>query len=137
MRHHRLSKNAGRHSDPAIILLAVKWRSARTYGGLWEARRASITEKCGGSGPGFSQQPRRQTFGVTCMQWALKTTPTGIVTAIIATTPVLLLAMTRSSTAKKSHPVINGSLIAVSGVIGLIALRHETSILGRTTDFFR
>ncbi len=28
-----------------------------------------------------------QTLGVTCMQWALKTTQAGIVTAIIATTP--------------------------------------------------
>ncbi len=36
-----------------------------------------------------------QTFGVTCMQWALKTTQAGIVTAIIATTPLVLLPLTR------------------------------------------
>ncbi len=32
-----------------------------------------------------------QTLGVSCMQWALETTPTGIVLAIIATTPVVVI----------------------------------------------
>jgi drug/metabolite transporter (DMT)-like permease len=36
-----------------------------------------------------------QTLGVTCVQWALEKTPAGIVTAIIAMTPILLLPMTR------------------------------------------
>jgi drug/metabolite transporter (DMT)-like permease len=112
---------------PAIILLAVKWRSARSYGGLWEAKtRTASLEKWRRIWPWvLANSLAGQTFGVTCMQWALKTTPTGIVTAIIATTPVLLLPMTRIVDGEKiGIRSLIGSLIAVSGVIGLIALRH-------------
>jgi drug/metabolite transporter (DMT)-like permease len=65
-----------------------------------------------------------QTLGVTCMQWALKTTQAGIVTAIIATTPLVLLPMTRIVEGEKIglRPLI-GAVIAVSGVIGLTFLR--------------
>jgi len=112
---------------PAIILLAVKARSARSYGGLWEAKtRAASLEKWRRIWPWvLANSLAGQTFGVTCMQWALRTTPTGIVTAIIATTPVLLLPMTRIVDGEKiGIRSLIGSLIAVSGVIGLIALRH-------------
>ena len=36
-----------------------------------------------------------QTVGVSCMQWALENTPTGIVTAIIAMTPIVMLPLAR------------------------------------------
>ena len=58
------------------------------------------------------------------MQWALKTTQAGIVTAIIATTPLVLLPMTRivegESIGVRS---LAGALIAVGGVIGLTFFR--------------
>jgi drug/metabolite transporter (DMT)-like permease len=112
---------------PTFMLLALKWRSAHIHGGLWEekTRRVSL-EKWRRIWPWvLANSLAGQTFGVTCMQWALKTTPTGIVTAIIATTPVLLLPMTRIIDREKvGIRSIIGSLTAVSGVIGLITLRH-------------
>jgi drug/metabolite transporter (DMT)-like permease len=61
-----------------------------------------------------------QTLGVTCMQWALETTPTGIVTAVIAITPIILLPMTRIVEGEKiGIRSLIGALIAVAGVIGL------------------
>jgi len=58
------------------------------------------------------------------MQWALKTTQAGIVTAIIALTPIFLLPMTRIIEKEKiyAHSII-GAVIAVLGVIGLTFLR--------------
>ena len=61
-----------------------------------------------------------QTLGVTCMQWALHTTQAGIVTAIIATTPIVLLPMTRIVEGEKiGFRALIGALIAVGGVLGL------------------
>ena len=58
------------------------------------------------------------------MQWALEHTPTGIVTAIIATTPVVLLPMTRLVDGEKiGRRPLMGALLAVSGVMGLTLLR--------------
>jgi drug/metabolite transporter (DMT)-like permease len=58
------------------------------------------------------------------MQWALKTTQAGIVAAIIATSPIVLLPMTRIVEGEKIglHSLI-GALIAVGGVIGLTLTR--------------
>jgi drug/metabolite transporter (DMT)-like permease len=58
------------------------------------------------------------------MQWALKTTPAGIVQAIIATSPIVLVPMTRIVDGEKIsvRPVL-GAMIAVGGVIGLTFLR--------------
>jgi drug/metabolite transporter (DMT)-like permease len=65
-----------------------------------------------------------QTLGVTCMQWALATTSAGIVTAIIATTPVVLLPMTRLVEGEKiGIRSLLGALVAVGGVIGLTLFR--------------
>jgi drug/metabolite transporter (DMT)-like permease len=65
-----------------------------------------------------------QTLGVSCMQRALETTPTGVVLAIIATTPIALIPLARIF----EHEIITlrsvvGALIAVSGVISLILSR--------------
>ena len=59
-------------------------------------------------------------LGVTAMQWALEKTPTGIVTAIIAMTPVVLLPMTRVVDGEKiGMRSLAGAFIGVAGVIGL------------------
>ena len=59
-------------------------------------------------------------LGCACNTGAQKTTQAGIVTAIIATTPLFLLPMTRLIEHEKIgvRPLI-GALIAVAGVIGL------------------
>jgi drug/metabolite transporter (DMT)-like permease len=65
-----------------------------------------------------------QTFGVSCMQWALETTPTGIVLAILATTPVVVLPF--SILFEGERPTFHslaGGAIAVAGVIALVLSR--------------
>jgi drug/metabolite transporter (DMT)-like permease len=58
------------------------------------------------------------------MQWALEATPTGIVTAIIAMTPIVLLPMTRFVDGERiGIRSLVGAMIAVTGVIGLTFLR--------------
>jgi len=67
-----------------------------------------------------------QTLGVSCMQRALETTPTGIVLAIIATTPVVVvpLAMVFEHERPTWHS-LTGGVIAVAGVVGLVLSRHH------------
>jgi drug/metabolite transporter (DMT)-like permease len=65
-----------------------------------------------------------QTLGVTCVQWALEKTPTGIVMTVTAMTPVLLLPMTRIVEKERiGIRALLGALIAVGGVIGLTLWR--------------
>jgi drug/metabolite transporter (DMT)-like permease len=61
-----------------------------------------------------------QTVGVSCMQSALENTPTGIVTAIIAMTPIVMLPLARIFEGERiSAREIIGGLIAIAGVVGL------------------
>jgi drug/metabolite transporter (DMT)-like permease len=65
-----------------------------------------------------------QTLGVSCMQWALETTPTGIVLAIIAITPVVVIPV--AYVIEKERPTLHsvvGGVIAVFGVIALTLWR--------------
>jgi drug/metabolite transporter (DMT)-like permease len=65
-----------------------------------------------------------QTLGVTCMQWALKSTRAGVVAAIIATAPLVLLPMTRLVEGEKiGARSLLGASVAVAGVIGLTCCR--------------
>jgi drug/metabolite transporter (DMT)-like permease len=57
---------------------------------------------------------------VTCVQWALEKIPTGIVMAVVATTPIVLLPMTRIVEKEKiGIRSLSGALVAVAGVISL------------------
>ena len=61
-----------------------------------------------------------QTLGVSAMQWALETTPTGIVLAIIALTPLVVIPFARVlENARITAQSLAGGAIAVAGVIGL------------------
>ena len=111
---------------PAIILLATKWRSAHAHGGVFESKTLNVSrEKWGRIWPWvLGNGLAGQTLGVTAMQWALEYTPTGIVTAIIAMTPVVLLPMTRVTDGEKiGIRSLIGALIGVGGVIGLALWR--------------
>jgi drug/metabolite transporter (DMT)-like permease len=61
-----------------------------------------------------------QTLGVSCMQWAFETTPTGIVLPIIATAPIVVIPLAYFFEGEKPtlHSLIGGG-IAVAGVIAL------------------
>ncbi len=111
---------------PTLMLLVFKWRSARAHGGILEEKTWAVScEKWRRIWPWvLANALAGQTLGVTCMQWALKTTPAGVVAAIIATTPIFLLPMTRYIEGEKiGVRSLLGALIAVSGVIGLTIFR--------------
>jgi drug/metabolite transporter (DMT)-like permease len=65
-----------------------------------------------------------QTLGVSCMQLALETTPTGVVLAIIAVTPIVVIPF--AFMVEGERPTLHslaGGAIAVAGVIGLTLSR--------------
>ncbi|HKW31074.1 MAG TPA: DMT family transporter, partial [Verrucomicrobiae bacterium] len=128
---------AGEHPDPGttgyqrviggaialgVVLLAVKWRGAPAHGGILEANSLRVSRnKWRRLWPWVvANSLAGQTVGVSCMQWALENTSAGVVTAVIATTPVLLLPMTRLIDGERiGIRSTLGALIAVAGVIGL------------------
>jgi drug/metabolite transporter (DMT)-like permease len=61
-----------------------------------------------------------QTLGVSCMQWALHTTPSALVLAIVATAPIIVipLAFVLEKERPTPHSLV-GSAIAVTGVMAL------------------
>ena len=62
-----------------------------------------------------------QTLGVTCYQWALKSTKTGVVLAIVATTPLVVIPFARAWEAEKIEPrSVVGGVIAVAGAVLLV-----------------
>jgi hypothetical protein len=65
-----------------------------------------------------------QTLGVSCYQWALKTTPTGLVLAIVATAPLAVIPFSqRWENEKAPARSLAGGLLAVVGAVALIACR--------------
>jgi drug/metabolite transporter (DMT)-like permease len=127
---------AGEHPDPgttgyqrviggtvalSLIFLAVKWRHACRRGDDDQMKDSfSAREKWQLWPWVLANSLAGQTIGVSCMQWALETTPTGIVTAIIATTPIVMLPLSRVFEGEKiTMRSLAGGLVAVTGVIGL------------------
>ncbi len=65
-----------------------------------------------------------QTLGVTCYQWALKTTPTGLVLAIVATAPLVVIPFSRAIEGETVEArSIAGGFVAVGGAIFLVFVR--------------
>ncbi len=112
---------------PTLALLFFKWRAAPAHGGWFEAKTLAVSrEKWLRLWPWVLVNALAgQTLGVTCMQWALKTTPAGIVAAIIATTPIVLLPMTRMVEGEEiGFRALAGAVVAVGGVMGLTFFQH-------------
>jgi drug/metabolite transporter (DMT)-like permease len=64
-----------------------------------------------------------QTLGVTCYQWALKTTRSGLVLAIVAATPLVVIPFASVVEGEKIQTrSVVGGLIAVVGAILLVAV---------------
>jgi len=134
---YAVANAAGEHPDPGttgyqrviggaialgVLLLAVKWRSAHAHGGILEPKSIQVSRaKWRRLWPWVvANSLAGQTVGVSCMQWALENTSAGIVTAVIATTPILLLPMTRLVDRERiGLRSTLGALMAVAGVIGL------------------
>jgi drug/metabolite transporter (DMT)-like permease len=65
-----------------------------------------------------------QTLGVSCMQWAFETTPTGLVLAIIATTPIVVIPFAWTLEGERPNvKSVAGGTLAVAGVIALMRAR--------------
>ena len=111
---------------PTVTLLLIKARAAQQYGPAFASETVQVSRrKWATLWPWvLANALAGQTLGVTCLQWALKTTPAGIVTAIIATTPLVLLPMTRIVEGEKiGFRALAGAVVAVAGVIGLTFYR--------------
>jgi len=111
---------------PTIAVMALKWRTAHSHGTIFEERAWQVSgEKWRRLWPWLlANALAGQTLGVTCMQWALKTQPAAVVQAIIATSPIVLLPMTRIVEGEKiGLRALAGAMVAVAGVIGLTLLR--------------
>lgn len=65
-----------------------------------------------------------QTLGVSCMQWALESTAAGIVFAILAITPIIIIPFAIALEGERpTARSLVGGVIAVAGVIGLALAR--------------
>ncbi len=67
-----------------------------------------------------------QTLGVSCMQWALESTESGIVLAIVSITPITIIPV--AYVLEKEKPTLHsvvGGIIAVAGVIALTLSSHK------------
>ena len=105
-----------------LCLLVVKRREFRIQS---RAPQALVTEaskrKWKGVWPWiFLNSLAGQTLGVSCMQWALRTTPTGIVLSIIAVTPIVVIPL--AMVFERERPSVGslvGGVVAIAGVLGL------------------
>jgi drug/metabolite transporter (DMT)-like permease len=63
-------------------------------------------------------------LGVTCYQWALRTTQAGLVLPIVATAPLLTVPIARALEHSRPTPRYwIGALLAVAGAAGLATVR--------------
>jgi drug/metabolite transporter (DMT)-like permease len=107
---------------PAMILIVVKWRSAHAHGAMFDEKTLKVSrEKWRRIWPWvLGNSLAGQTLGMSCFQWAIEKTPTAVVTAIVATTPIVLLPMTRIVDGEKiGMRSLIGAVIAIAGVIEL------------------
>lgn len=98
---------------PAGIVLWNLWRKHSTAGKL--SREACLLCAATGIlGP---------VLGVACFQFALSSTPSAVVLAIVATTPLVVMPLSWWSEADRpSLASVTGAALAVAGVIGLFLL---------------
>jgi len=95
----------------------------------WQERRAAATMPTyqftrRGIGYMFGNAMLGPIIGVSCYQWALATTPSGIVLPIVATTPLVLIPLTYWFEGDRpSKRSIAGGVVAVAGVIALTLAR--------------
>jgi drug/metabolite transporter (DMT)-like permease len=122
-----------------ICLLAVKRGEIAQLANRWlqeHAHRPEVNAPTNLPAPGSALKWRRvwpwilanglagQTLGVSAMQWALETTPTGIVLAIIATTPIVVIPFAFAIEGERpTTRSLLGGFVAVGGVIGMTLSR--------------
>ncbi len=94
----------------ALARAAKKEKAYSTLGEMWPWVLANVL-----TGP---------VLGVTCYQWALSTTPAGIVQPIVATSPLVTIPLAASIERTWPRPLYYvGAALAVAGVAGLYLAR--------------
>jgi drug/metabolite transporter (DMT)-like permease len=111
----------------AICLLAVRHREVAAQFIDAAAPRLPSKEKWRRVWPWvLANSFAGQVLGVTCYQWALKTTPTGLVLAVVSTTPLIVIpfavAIEGEHIEKRS---VLGGVVAVAGAMFLIYVRTK------------
>jgi drug/metabolite transporter (DMT)-like permease len=108
----------------AVTLLVVKRREILGQATPDAPARVPAMEKWRRAGPWvLANAFAGQTLGVSCYQWALKTTPTGLVLAIVATAPLVVIPFSRIFESEPIAPrSVIGGAIAVTGAVLLIAV---------------
>jgi drug/metabolite transporter (DMT)-like permease len=109
----------------AICLLAVRRRELAAQFTDAQAPKLPSAEKWRRAWPWvLANGVVGQTLGVTCYQWALKTTPTGLVLAIVSTAPLVVIPFSLVVEGEKIEArSFVGGLVAVAGVIFLLFVR--------------
>lgn len=107
---------------PVIVMFMLKWKTPFAIADVTEERDLNILPaKWRSLWPWVVINGLTgQTLGMSCFQWAVEKIPAGIVTAIVATTPIIMLPMTRIVDGEKiGLRSLAGAVVAVVGVIGL------------------
>jgi len=114
-----------------LCLLVVKWRWVFAHGR--QAMAASDAEldlpdsaqKWRGAWPWIVMNTLcGPTFGVSCFQWALKTTATGVVLPIVALTPLVVIPFAAKFEGEKPGArSLAGGVLAVAGAVALALAR--------------
>jgi len=128
---------AGQHADPGtagyqrvlggiivpvIIFVLFKWKTivGRSGAAASDAPTGARVNRVGLWPWILANGLAGQTIGMSCFQWAVEKTPAGVVTAVVATTPIVLLIMTRVVDGEKiGARSLAGAIVAVGGVLGL------------------
>lgn len=106
----------------ALFLLVAKRHFIRLPGGIKRGSAPpSVRDKWRRIWPWVAMNSLAgQTLGVSCLQWALETTPTGIVMSIVALTPLTVIPLARIFEGEKiTARSLLGGAVAVAGVVML------------------
>jgi drug/metabolite transporter (DMT)-like permease len=111
-----------------ICLLAVAWRRRQAQDFPGPAAGMPRAERWRLAWPWvLANALAGQTLGVSCYQWALSTTPTGLVLAIVSTAPLVIIPFSRIMEGEKmTRRSICGGVLAVLGAIVLVTVTGKT-----------
>jgi drug/metabolite transporter (DMT)-like permease len=111
-----------------ICLLGVAWRRGRGREAAPGPGEKSRAKKWRMAWPWvLANAVAGQTLGVCCYQWALKTTQTGLVLAVVSTAPLVIMPFSSMVEGEKmTRRSIGGGILAVLGAIALVTVTHKT-----------
>jgi drug/metabolite transporter (DMT)-like permease len=111
----------------AVCLLAVAWHRSRAAGASRPRAGLSRAERWRLAWPWvLANAVAGQMIGVSCYQWALKTTKTGLVLAVVSTVPLVIMPFSSLIEGEKmTRRSICGGVLAVLGAIILVTVTHD------------